>query len=628
MSEEDKNKAAGMSRKDFLKSAGLVFGGAALSGMASVTEAAAQTAKSTNRVHTTSGSTQPSYETYDTDILVIGGGLAATQTALVAFKQGANVTLVDKGPFRFSGSGGYNWDLATGWCSDPDLVLKTEIAAEEGIVEQRVVKAAYQASKEYDNFAKYMDHGCTFLGRMPDGSFMAIPGQGETFTFNNFLRHDMDEVKNNGVAIFDRTMITQLLTQDGRCVGAMGLHLPTGTFRVFRAKQTISGAGSGAWILGWTTVGAHTISGPDTTGDLTAIAYRNGCEVYQSEFNDLDTIIAEPRGIAYSYNAGIGCDPLLHPVFANKDGEHFLLQYKLGEVTRGIFLKEAYKQIQAGKGGANGGVFVDLRDVNGQPSPFWPYVPEYYLRSIDLLKERFGVDVRKRLVEVMFDKPDIYGVPVIDEHMQTEIPGLYFARSLTNEQSTMTINCGVVAGKYAAAQVRNNLVDMPRSISLEQVENEIGRLQDILNRKTSNPLRPHQVRRLIQKTAGDHLGALREGKGLQACVDELSRIRAEVLPRMSVSLKTRTYNIEWKQAIENYNMLDFAEMIARTSLMRKESRSSFFRTDYHNRDDANFLCWIAAKQVNGKMTVRKRPIDTSSYSLDQVRQMIASEVKA
>lgn len=605
---------SGISRREFLRNAGVVVGGvaatSALAGCGSKAKSEAAGAGATS-----------AYEVYDTDLLVIGGGLGATQTALVAFEQGANVMLVDKGPFRFSGSGGYNWDLASSWSNDPDASLKGDILGAEGAIEQRVYKAAYEESKSYQNLAKYMDHGSTLLKRMPDGSFGPMTIGGSTISFNVFARHDMDTVNNSGVSVLDRTMITQLLIQDGRCIGAAGLHLPTGAFRVFRAKQTIAAAGSAAWICGWVSVAARTTSGPDTTGDLTAIAYRNGCKIHQLEFCDLDTINAGPSGIAHSYNAGIGCDPIWSPVFCNKDGERFAKDYEVGTLSRGEYVKLATEQVKAGKGGPNGGMYVDLRDVNGQPSPFLAFVEEYFQRSFGLLKDTFGIDVRKNLIEVAINVVDINGVPVIDQNMQTEIPGLYFARSLPNAPSPMTINCGIVAAKYAAAQIAKDQVKAPENISWKNVNDEYARLQDILSREPKNPVRPHEVRHMIQK-AGENLIGIRNKDKLEACIKELERIKTEELPRMTVSEKTKTYNIEWKQAIENYNMLDFAEMTARASLMRTETRGSFLRSDYPKRDDDNWMCWVGVKLVNGKMTTEKFPIDMSFYSADKVKQML------
>ena len=47
-----------------------------------------------------------------------------------------------------------------------------------------------------------------------------------------FAKQHAKEVKKRGVAVFDSLMITELLTCNGECVGAMGLHVPTGAIHV------------------------------------------------------------------------------------------------------------------------------------------------------------------------------------------------------------------------------------------------------------------------------------------------------------------------------------------------------------------------------------------------------------
>ena len=205
--------------------------------------------------------------------------------------------------------------------------------------------------------------------------------------------------------------------------------------------------------------------------------------------------------------------------------------------------------------------------------------------------------------------------------MQTEIPGLYFGRSLTNTPSSMTINTSIAAAKYAATQVMEGNVELSEEFPWDSVQEEFARLESILSKEAEDSLRPHEVRHMIQATAGEHLFAVHDDEGLQACIDELIRIRTEEMPRMAVSLKTKTFNMEWKEAIENYNMLDFAEMEARAMLMRKESRSSFVRTDYPERDDENWLCWVGVKMIDGEMTTETFPMDLSVVDAEGVKQM-------
>lgn len=56
-----------------------------------------------------------------------------------------------------------------------------------------------------------------------------------------------------------------------------------------------------------------------------------------------------------------------------------------------------------------------------------------------------------------------------------------------------------------------------------------------------------------------------------------------------------------------------AEMVFRAALMRGKSRGWHYREDYPERDDENWLKWIAIKQVERKMILSTEPIPIEKY---------------
>ena len=59
---------------------------------------------------------------------------------------------------------------------------------------------------------------------------------------------------------------------------------------------------------------------------------------------------------------------------------------------------------------------------------------------------------------------------------------------------------------------------------------------------------------------------------------------------------------------EPVSVIENAEMVMRASIERKESRrlpSRFFRVDYPDQDDANFLCFLSQKSTDGKVRFTK-----------------------
>lgn len=77
---------------------------------------------------------------------------------------------------------------------------------------------------------------------------------------------------------------------------------------------------------------------------------------------------------------------------------------------------------------------------------------------------------------------------------------------------------------------------------------------------------------------------------------ELARIREEDLPRMQVVMPGTVWNREWKEAIENYNLLDAAELAIQAARGREETCGEYFFVDFPEPDPA----W------EGKMLVARR----------------------
>ena len=100
--------------------------------------------------------------------------------------------------------------------------------------------------------------------------------------------------KEKNATLFERIMITSLLTEDGkpgsRIVGATGLHEETGEFYVFSAKCVVistAGAsmqGTSTWTYNLEMFGNGFRNDPRCTGDGVAMAWNAGAEVSSEEF--------------------------------------------------------------------------------------------------------------------------------------------------------------------------------------------------------------------------------------------------------------------------------------------------------------------------------------------------------
>ncbi|MBW1888834.1 MAG: FAD-binding protein, partial [Deltaproteobacteria bacterium] len=97
------------------------------------------------------------------------------------------------------------------------------------------------------------------------------------------------QAEKSGVKIMDRIMVTDLLKQDGRIVGAIGFPIESYHLYIFKAKATVICMGSNSFKP--TGYPVHSL-----TGDGDAMAYRAGNEITGKEFPDTHFTMADYPG--------------------------------------------------------------------------------------------------------------------------------------------------------------------------------------------------------------------------------------------------------------------------------------------------------------------------------------------
>jgi succinate dehydrogenase/fumarate reductase flavoprotein subunit len=245
----------------------------------------------------------------DTDVLILGGGVAGSHAAITAAKLGAATVVVDKGPIIRSGSGGAGVDHWHGACTNPrctvtpqemiELVLHDEYRLNwefgNGITSYILFKESYDALLDVERWGvKVRDvhdefEGAEFRDEETKLTFAydydachcirVVGGAGIKVAYYN-------EMKRLGVQMHDFVTVTSLLTQGGeqgaRVIGATGVSVRTGEFYIFKSKVTIltTGATAGMWIFSTELNGAASShSDPNTTAEGTAMAWRAGAEL-------------------------------------------------------------------------------------------------------------------------------------------------------------------------------------------------------------------------------------------------------------------------------------------------------------------------------------------------------------
>lgn len=607
-------KGSGVSRRQFLKTSG-IFAGAAMfigAGLSGCTDTAqpAENGGSSAGASTGKGTSLINYSVYDTDVLVIGTGFGGMGAAFEASSKNASVLMVDKGPFGFSGAAGMNWDQEVTWPnSAPEDFRKCSI--NDMFADQKLVKNVWefigQDADAWNAALWWLRMGNTTWNRLEDGTFENLVSVGASegtsgvnLVQRGFSRHIQDTLKTQNITVLDNTMITDVFIDNGVCVGAIGFHVPTGEYRVIRSKATVASAGACCQMYGWLDVHPIGMNTPDNTGDLDAAVYRHGVPVTSNEFFGVDLISVDPSSLGASFNAGIGADGN-HMLFVCDTDENFFMRetdaYDVSRPIRDVIL--------SGKGGDHGGVFIDLTSPEALDRTM---LRPCYMRNVYMWQEKFGIDVTQPGYKIpvsleCFEHGQGF---VIDENASSSIPGLYGTRGfgVVKGHITQQTFVGAYAGMKAAEYAKTASVS---SVDWSAAEAEIARLDEIRTNEVSDGIRPFEIRHNIQNTFYDNWEPATDADKLNAAIKEIERIKTEDLPRQYVADKSSTFNRDWKDAIENFNLIDMTEATLRSALMREESRKTFYRTDFPDQDDENWGVNIYCTNNNGTMELSKSP---------------------
>jgi len=101
----------------------------------------------------------------------------------------------------------------------------------------------------------------------------------------------------------------------------------------------------------------------------------------------------------------------------------------------------------------------------------------------------------------------------------------------------------------------------------------------------------------------------------------VTRLREETLPSMGLANATPRLNYAWLDAIDVANMLEVAALTIRGALHRTESRGPFYRTDFPDMDNENWLVKnILTPTPNGDVDFRTEPYDLPFFKPDFARR--------
>ena len=560
----------------------------------------------------------------ETDVAVIGGGVAGMFAARSILQNGGNAIMLDKGPLGHSGSSGINWGHNMSDSFEKvkvnDETIREYITGyvmnHDGIPPQKYIASLIRSSQDAKAFELAQKIGGVLERKASDGTANGEPNP-DTWLHTLYPRMLAQYLSNKGLKILDHTMVLDILqAEDGSVTGVVALDLTDGEGILIRCKAVVHAMGSACWNFGWVTAGPKSTGAKECTGDGIAILMRRGVPWTGMEFQWPYWRNRCPDGIAYSQGIGIGGNEHAYEIM-NRHGEYF---YRTSEAwkdwpTLGTYWKVAYKQLYSGNGfdGYGGDYVMMLDSVHIEE-------PQNYMRFSRRIGENqhrgLGYD-NERFIPMGLEFWETQELPMFDGDTLevTGFPGCYVAKSSWGAFLGASAGghlAGINAAKFAKGRNR-------KPVDLDEVQAVLSDAYAALENESENGVRANTVQHMIQRLVHEKILIDRSEKKLREAVDDLERIRDEVIPNMIVPSKSTHANYEWRQAIEVRAMWIYARAFAESCLARKETRGTHARVDYQDMNNTDFLKQIFVKMdKNGNFSHFMEDIDDSYVPLDEL----------
>jgi len=594
----------------------------------------------------------------DTDILVIGGGIAGCWAAINAARQGLSVALVEKGDTVRSGAGGPGCDH---WCDapanplsrvDPDDWARhmagrsysngigiqvqcredfdTLLEMEQMGGKIRDTDDEYVGAEGRDNKTKFMispRYG-TIHSYLPDPK-MGEPNFNPPEKRNNvvirvwgstFKPALKKECKRLGVKIFDRVMGTSLLTENGvqgaRVIGATGLNNRTGEFMVFRSKATIlSTAGGGSlWLMSMELGGYSNMHSRTMSGDGTIMAWRAGAELTKMESTGMVMIAT---GLKHKWYSGAGDASYENVPLVDAKGKR--LPYPIqGWVDAGAMVPAPGVEAKIREGIMKGeyelpfyGDFPSMPEVERRATWKLMLGEESTTRVIIDTFDKAGFDINRDLLQSykfiegqslpQWRDVGYGGGVLVDWNLKTSLDGLYAAgtQMFAPEDHSHAASTGRYAGRKAAAYVRE--IGLSK-ISRDQIEAEKTRVYAPIKR--SGGVEWKELHAGIARAMQYYVSEFKTESLFKMGLDALQKIEKESVPSLFALDPHKLM-----RSLEDLSMLEYAKIIIHASMARKASSMplNFQRIDYPAIDPPEWNKFLTIKLENNKVKTGELP---------------------
>src|SRR5213596_2721346 len=579
------------------------------------------------------------------DAVIVGAGGAGMRASLQLAEAGLSVAVLSKVfPTRshtVAAQGGIGASLGNmsedNWLWHMyDTIKGSDWLGDQDAIEY-MCKMAPQVVYELEHFGMPFD-------RNPDGTIYQRPFGGHSANFGekpvqracaaadrtgHALLHTLYQrnVRARTQFLVEWMALDLIRDADGDVLGVTALEMETGEVWILQAKTTLFATGGAGRIF------AASTNAFINTGDGLGITARAGIPLEDMEFWQF-----HPTGVA---NAGVLITEGVRGeggILLNCNGERFMERYapNLKDLaSRDVVSRSMDQEIKEGRGCGPHKDYVLLKLDHLGPEVIIKRLPSIREISIkfanaDPVKEPIPVvptihymmggipaGIRGQVVAPKDGNPNavVAGLFAVGECACVSVHG---ANRLGTNSLLDLVVFGRATGDFIVA---SNLKATPhKALPRDAGEASKARLARI-DSATSGESVP-VVADTLRKTLQAHCGVYPNQTLLSEGVTKVMELGERVM-RTSINDHSKTFNTARVEALELDNLIEVAKATIVSAEARRESRGAQARSDYPNRDDANWLkhtLWfregnrLAYKNVNMKpLSVEAFPPKTRTY---------------